>query len=178
MRSKIFLLLPGILLFVLPAAATPIKAVCFTPGEDCRSLIVDEINQAKTSIRIQAYSFTCKEIAKALTDAHRRKVDVQVVLDKSQKREKYTSATFLHNAGVPVSIDSRHAIQHNKVIVIDGQTVITGSYNFTNAAAARNAENVLVLDDPATAAKYLGNWQQCAKHSESYERQVSPSSQQ
>lgn len=171
MQCKIFLFLSGVLLlFALPASATPIKAVCFTPGEDCRTLIVDEINQAKTAIRVQAYSFTCKEIARALTDAHKRKVDVQVVLDKSQKTDKYTSATFLHNAGVPVSIDTRHAIQHNKVIVIDGQIVITGSYNFTNSAAVRNAENVLVLDDRATAAKYLGNWLQCAKHSEIYGR--------
>ncbi len=66
-------------------------------------------------------------------DAHKRGVEVQVVLDKSQRTEKYSSADFLVNMGIPVRIDARHAIAHNKVMVIDGQTVITGSFNFTKA---------------------------------------------
>jgi phosphatidylserine/phosphatidylglycerophosphate/cardiolipin synthase-like enzyme len=67
---------------------------------------------------------------------------VQVILDKSQRTEKYSSADFLANQGVPTMIDAHHAIAHNKVIVIDGETVLTGSFNFTKAAQEKNAEHV------------------------------------
>jgi len=94
-----------------------------------------------------------------------------VILDKSQKTEKYSSADFLAHAGIPVQIDAAHAIAHNKVMVIDGETVITGSFNFTKAAKERNAENLLVIRSKELAAKYLENWQLHAKHSERYDGQ-------
>jgi hypothetical protein len=96
---------------------------------------------AKRTILVQAYSFTSAPIAKALLDAHTRGVQVQVILDTSQRNEKYSSADFLANQGVPTTIDANHAISHNKVMIIDGETVITGSFNFTKAAQEKNAEN-------------------------------------
>ena len=71
--------------------------------------------------------------------------------------------------GIPVKIDAKHAIAHNKVMVIDDQTVITGSFNFTKAAEEQNAENLLVIYDKVLAAKYVGNWQTHAEHSEAYQ---------
>lgn len=115
-----------------------------------------------------AYSFTSALIAKAIVDAHRRGVHVEVILDSSQRSEKYSEADFLHNMGIPVRIDAKHQIAHNKVMVIDGQTVITGSFNFTNAAEEHNAENLLVIRDKALAEKYTANWQVHAAHSEEY----------
>ncbi len=128
-----------------------------------------EIDAAKTTILVQAYSFTSAPIAKALVEAHKRGVDVRVILDKSQRTEKYSEADFLHNVGIPTWIDAKHAIAHNKVIVIDGETVITGSFNFTKAAEEHNAENMLVIRDSALAAKYAANWQAHVEHSEAYE---------
>jgi phosphatidylserine/phosphatidylglycerophosphate/cardiolipin synthase-like enzyme len=119
--------------------------VCFTPGGYCTDLIVDAIAGAKTSILVQAYSFTSAPIAKALLDAHRRGVQVRVILDKSQRTEKYSSADFLANQGVPTLIDANHAISHNKVMILDGETVITGSFNCTKAVREKNAENVLII---------------------------------
>jgi phosphatidylserine/phosphatidylglycerophosphate/cardiolipin synthase-like enzyme len=78
---------------------------------------------------------------------------VQVILDSSQRSEKYSSADFVRNAGIPCLIDNAHAIAHNKVMVIDGQTVITGSFNFTKAAEVNNAENLLIIHDATLAAK-------------------------
>jgi phosphatidylserine/phosphatidylglycerophosphate/cardiolipin synthase-like enzyme len=101
---------------------------------------------------VQAYSFTSASIAKALLEAHERGVQVQVILDKSQGTEKYSSADFLANQGVPTMIDANHAIAHNKIIIIDGETVITGSFNFTKAAQEKNAEKVLIIRDKALAA--------------------------
>jgi len=126
-------------------------------------------SKASNSILVQAYSFTSAPIAKALVEAHKRGVKVQVILDKSQRTEKYSSADFLTHAGIETMIDAKHAIAHNKVIVIDGSVVITGSFNFTKAAEEKNAENLLVIRDAGLAGKYVGNWKDHAGHSEGYE---------
>jgi phosphatidylserine/phosphatidylglycerophosphate/cardiolipin synthase-like enzyme len=124
-----------------PTATQPSTAggttACYTPGGNCPDLVVNAVGGAKTSILVQAYSFTSAPIAKALLDAHKRGVQVQVILDKSQRTEKYSSADFLANQGAPTLIDASHAISHNKVMVIDGETVLTGSFNFTKAARRR-----------------------------------------
>jgi phosphatidylserine/phosphatidylglycerophosphate/cardiolipin synthase-like enzyme len=90
-------------------------------------------------------------------------------LDKSQRTEKYSSATFLVNMGIPTLIDAQHAIAHNKIMIVDGETVITGSFNFTKNAEENNAENLLVIRSPELAAKYTANWKDHAGHSEPYE---------
>ncbi|MHB9148248.1 MAG: phospholipase D family nuclease [Candidatus Amoebophilus sp.] len=112
----------------------------FSPRGGATEAIVKEINSAKSEILIQAYSFTSKPIAKALVDARKRGIKIEAVLDKSQRREKYTSADFVAHAGIPTYIDSAHAIAHNKIIIIDRSTLITGSFNFTKAAEEKNAE--------------------------------------
>jgi phosphatidylserine/phosphatidylglycerophosphate/cardiolipin synthase-like enzyme len=126
------------------------------------------LGDAKRTVLVQAYSFTSAPIAKALLDAHKRGVQVQVVLDKSQRTQKYSSADFLANQGVPTMIDANHAISHNKVIIIDSETVITGSFNFTKAAQTQNAENLLIIRDPALAAQYTTNWEAHRQHSQLY----------
>ena len=105
------------------------------------------MNAATQQILVQAYSFTSAPIAKALVDVHKREVKVLAVLDKANETDKYSAATFLVNAGIQTLIDDKHAIAHNKVMVIDSTTVITGSFNFTKAAEERNAENLLVIKE-------------------------------
>jgi phosphatidylserine/phosphatidylglycerophosphate/cardiolipin synthase-like enzyme len=112
----------------------PQIAVYFSPHGGCTDAVVRELNAAKESVLVQAYSFTSAPIAKALMEAHKRGVKVQVILDKSQRTEKYSSATFFLNVGIPTFIDSQNGLAHNKVMVIDGHIVITGSFNFTKAA--------------------------------------------
>ena len=141
----------------------------FSPNGGCTQAVVDSLNAAKKSVLVQAYSFTSAPIARALVDAKKRGVDVQVILDKSQRTERYTSATFLANEGVPTYIDPVHKIAHNKVMVIDGETVITGSFNFTKAAENGNAENLLVITHaPELAQRYTANWKEHLAHSETY----------
>jgi TonB family protein len=67
-----------------------------------------------------------------------------------------------------VKIDAQHAIAHNKVMIIDGETVITGSFNFTKAAEETNAENLLVIQDKRLASAYTKNCLEHEKHSEVY----------
>jgi phosphatidylserine/phosphatidylglycerophosphate/cardiolipin synthase-like enzyme len=143
--------------------------VCFSPNGGCTESIVKEINVAKSEILVQAYSFTSAPIAKALLNAHKRGVKVEAILDKSQRKERYTSATFISNAGIPTFIDDKHAIAHNKIMIIDRETVITGSFNFTKAAEEKNAENLLIIRNKDLAKIYLENWEKHKEHSEKYE---------
>jgi phosphatidylserine/phosphatidylglycerophosphate/cardiolipin synthase-like enzyme len=161
-------LLVLLLAFAVHATAADIK-VYFSPDGGCTEAVVDNLNKATNTVLVQAYFFTSAPIAKALVDAEKRGVKIQVILDKSQRREKYTEADFLLHAGVPTWIDAKHAIAHNKIMVIDSHTVLTGSFNFTKAAEVNNAENLLVIDDVALAKKYTDNWQKHLAHSEKYE---------
>lgn len=141
----------------------------FSPNGGCTDAVVSALQAAKKTALVQAYSFTSAPIAKALVDAKKRGVDVRVILDKSQRTERYTGATFLANEGVPVFIDADHRIAHNKVMVIDAQTVITGSFNFTKEAERGNAENVLlILHAPKLAQRYGDNWNEHLAHSRKY----------
>ena len=154
---------------VFSAPSTSPIAVYFSPDGGCTQAIVAELQKAKSTIFVQAYSFTSTPIAKALIEAHKRGVKVQVILDKSQRSEKYSSADFVAHAGIETLIDAKHAIAHNKIMVIDGAVVITGSFNFTKAAEEKNAENLLIIQDTALAARYIENWKVHASHSEPYE---------
>jgi phosphatidylserine/phosphatidylglycerophosphate/cardiolipin synthase-like enzyme len=171
---KRFSLVIVLLLSLLPVhgiamPSTGTVEVFFSPNGGATESIVREIGKARNEILVQAYSFTSKPIAKALLDAHRRGVKVVAVLDKSQRTERYSGATFLVNAGIPVYIDDQHAIAHNKIMIIDRQTLITGSFNFTRAAEERNAENLLVLKgNPQLVEKYLKNFEEHKGHSEPY----------
>jgi len=150
--------------------SAPTWEVYFAPDGGCTQAIVKELHNAQQTVRVQAYSFTSTPIAKALVAAKQRDVRVEAILDKSNDTEKYSAATFLLHADIPTFLDARHAIAHNKVIVIDDHTVITGSFNFTKAAEEHNAENLLILHDSALAARYTVNWKAHLAHSEVYQR--------
>jgi phosphatidylserine/phosphatidylglycerophosphate/cardiolipin synthase-like enzyme len=84
-----------------PVTPLPPIQVYFSPKGGCTEAVVRELNAAKTSVLVQAYSFTSTPIAKALLEAHKRGVRVQVILDKFQRTEKYSEADFLVNVGIP-----------------------------------------------------------------------------
>lgn len=142
--------------------------VYFSPHGGCTEAIIREVGKAKISILVQAYIFTSAEIGKGILEAHKRGVKVQVILDKSQRKTQYAPADFFANAGIQTRIDSVHAIAHNKVMIIDGETVITGSFNFTKSAEENNAENLLIVHDRKLAERYTKNWDEHARHSEVY----------
>ena len=105
---------------------------------------------------MQAYSFTSKPIAAALDRAEARGVVVHVILDKSNLKETTYADAEVVRHGISVLVDAKHSIAHNKIIVIDGQVAITGSFNFTMQAENSNAENLLVIHDRALAAALPG----------------------
>jgi phosphatidylserine/phosphatidylglycerophosphate/cardiolipin synthase-like enzyme len=140
-------------------------AVYFSPQGGCTEAVVTAVANARTSLHVQAYSFSSYPIIKAIIAAQTRGVRVEVILDQSQRTEKYSALPALLTAQVPIWIDAVHQIAHNKVMIIDGDTVITGSFNFTRSAEYHNAENLLVVRDKALAARYEANFQEHLRHS-------------
>ena len=133
--------------------------LCFTPPSGCGKVIADLIAKASESIYVQAYGITSTEIVNELIAAHGRGVKVLVLLDKSNLHDKHSKMNEMQEAGIEVSIDKVPGIAHNnKVIIIDLQKVVTGSFNFTKSADGRNAENVIIVNDKKIAERYLQNW--------------------
>lgn len=142
--------------------------VCFTPQSNCTYKIIQAIKTAKHTILVQAYSFTSRPIIRALVAAKRKNIDVKMLLDKSliiNTDRYYSPIPYFQKKDIWLRIDYLPDIAHNKVIIIDNSTVITGSFNFTRAAQKNNTENVLIISDPKLAQKYTDNWNRRTRQS-------------
>jgi phosphatidylserine/phosphatidylglycerophosphate/cardiolipin synthase-like enzyme len=136
----------------------PSARACFSPGENCEAIIVSAIERARKEILVQAYSFTSSSIADALVNAKNRGVDTRVLYDSSASKDKHSLIPSLIKKGIPCLIDKVSGLAHNKIMVIDHRTVITGSYNWTKAARDRNSENVLLIRNADLAKEYESQW--------------------
>lgn len=136
--------------------------VYFSPNGGCTKAITDLINKSKMSILVQSYSFTSLPIAKALGKAVERGVYVIILIDSKQCGN---ASEVMLRSGVEILYDAKHSIAHNKIIIIDRQVLITGSFNFTYAAENKNAENVLVIRGHDVVEQYYQNWKRHQVHS-------------
>lgn len=139
--------------------------VWFSPNGQCEAEIVSEIDHACSSIFVTAYDFTSRPIADALQRAQTRGVKVAIVQDLSASIELGSVSPLNVARHLDVYLDSHERIMHSKYIILDSQKVLTGSYNWTNNAEHSNAENLVLLDDPATAATFTDDWNKHAAHS-------------
>ncbi|CNI64724.1 phospholipase D family protein [Yersinia aleksiciae] len=126
--------------------------VGFTPESSAGMLVLQTLEQSQKSVDLVAYTFTSKPVANALLAAKRRGVSVRVLADEKSASDRYSAVAFLANQGISVRLNGRYAIQHSKFAVIDGQTVQTGSANYTASAFSRNAENVVVIRNESAVA--------------------------
>lgn len=178
MRFALACLLAGFCLAALATEPLPAKGtvqVLFTPWDDAEGALLKTIGQAKRSIHVQAFVFTSRNIAVALEKAQRRGVNVEMLADAKQATENENSLIRrLHDAGIPIRLEVRYASAHNKLMLIDAEdsesVVVTGSYNFTYSAQARNAENLVILRGNAPLARaYLDNWRRHRDESLAYD---------
>ena len=146
-------------------AQAEVVGIYFTPPSDVAAAVIEVIDQGQSEVLVQAYGFTHNGIAQALVRAHARGVKVKVLLDAKTDATNRFVTDLLVSQQIPLRLDAGHAIAHNKVIVVDGELVITGSFNFTNSAQTRNAENLLVLKSTELADSYKSNWQNHWNHS-------------
>lgn len=143
--------------------------VFFSPGARTDEAIAATIDRAVQRVWIAGYYFTSAPIAKALHEARERKVDVRVVLDRSQATQKYSSASYFYNQGVPIKINARYPVMHHKFLIIDLDTVGFGSMNFTRSGANQNAENFnLFRRWPSLADAYASEFSRLERESEPY----------
>ena len=147
------------------AAASARVEAYFTPGDDVARIIAGHIAAARHTVQVQAYLFTNRRLATALAKAARRGVSVELVGDaKQHEAGGLPVLKGLDRAGVRIWLAADYAAFHNKVVLVDAGTpsavVVTGSYNFTQAAQEKNAENVVVISgSPEVAARFARDFE-------------------
>ena len=136
----------------------------FSPDNDTISPLLKEIQSAKTSIHFMAFAFTHDTLGKAMRDRFKVGVDVQGVFEERQANNQYAEYKSMKDAGLSVVLDENSGAMHHKVIVIDGETVITGSYNFSKNAETRNNENFLIIKgNQEIAEAYVAEFQRITR---------------
>jgi phosphatidylserine/phosphatidylglycerophosphate/cardiolipin synthase-like enzyme len=130
----------------------------FCPEDWCGNKVIYELQDAHHSVRFMTFSFTHDEIGKQLIALQKKGVSVKGVFEKSQNND-YTEYNPLQAAGIDVRWDGNKYNLHHKVFIIDNSTVVTGSFNPTSNGDTRNDENILIIHDPAVAAKYMEEWE-------------------
>ncbi|MBW1679440.1 MAG: phospholipase D family protein [Deltaproteobacteria bacterium] len=148
------------LLFIKPGEKVEVH---FSPGGNIQNLIISKIDRAQEKVEVAMFAFTSKELAWALIRANNRGVKTRVILDGGFIENEFSKHSFLYDREVKVKINLNHlpipgigksyGKMHNKFAVIDGKTVITGSYNWTASAEERNEENLLIFPCSPCLAK-------------------------
>ena len=162
-----------------PGSSTAMQ-VYFSPNGGATHALTDLIDHATKSVWVEAYSFTSRPLIRALVRAHQRGLDVEIILDKSHllkknyRTRRYTrrpspALKAFYTAGIPTYLDARYLIAHNKVMLIDGRIICTGSFNYSYAAAKFNAENMLVIRNvPGLFNQYQANFEFHRRTSQRY----------
>lgn len=160
----------------VPAAGS--IEVAFSPHEGSEQLVIKVVDSAKSQLRILAYSFTSVSLVNALLRAKKRGVDIQLVADEKNNVQDDRSGkaraalSALVNAGIAVRTINTYPIHHDKVIVADRETVELGSFNYSDAAARRNSENVLVnWRNPKLAEVYTRHFERNFRQARAYQLQ-------
>jgi cardiolipin hydrolase len=137
----------------VPAAAAPSRA-CFSPGEGCLQTIVGELGRARKTADICVFTITDDRIATAILGAHQRKVAVRVITDNDKQYDGGSDVDRLRRAGIAVKVDETEHHMHHKFAVLDGASLLNGSYNWTRSAGAFNEENLVVTTEPQLVATF------------------------
>jgi phosphatidylserine/phosphatidylglycerophosphate/cardiolipin synthase-like enzyme len=132
-----------------------IKAVCFSRVEQCDNLLINLISQARKSVYVAIYSFTRDGLARALIDAKNRGVEVKIIIEEENAYGQGSDYRMLKEAGVDIRLDGNPALMHHKFMVVDGEIIVTGSYNWSTAAEDRNDENFVVIRDRSVAERFM-----------------------
>ncbi|MCD6363822.1 MAG: phospholipase D family protein [Synergistetes bacterium] len=149
--KRAFLIVVILSLLFCGAANSLVIEVYFSPNGGCADRIVSLLDSAKSFIDVAMFSFTSRELARALIRAHERGVRVRVLLDRHQAEERFSKGRYLAKRGIFVVYDRMPGLMHNKFCVIDSKIVITGSYNWTASAEKRNQENLVIIHDSKIA---------------------------
>lgn len=146
---------------VLIGGSMPVIAA-FSPSDGVEKLLLAELAGAKKEVRVMAFSFTSQKIAEELVRLKEQGVSVRGLFDRGQAGGKFSRDEELQRHGISVRLaPNPSGKMHHKVILIDGETVITGSYNFSKNAETSNDENILILKNREIAGAFLREFRRC-----------------
>jgi len=131
----------------------------FSPGDDCEDAIVGCIRNATNSIKICVFTISENVISEEIIAAHKRGVSVKIITDNDKLNDKGSDIRWLAGEGIRVRIDEASSHMHHKFCIVDKDTLLTGSYNWTKSAADRNQENLLITEDPKMVKSYLSEFE-------------------
>lgn len=132
--------------------------VFFSPGDDCLNTILSALRNARNTISICVFTISDDRISNEIIDAHRRKINVQVITDNEKVTDKGSDVEMISSAGVPVRIDLSKSHMHHKFAVFDKKLAITGSYNWTRSAEKYNQENIVTSNDKNLVSRFLAEF--------------------
>lgn len=135
--------------------ATEKSDAFFSPGDACRKVIIQQINNADLRLKICVFTISDDQIAKALVASHQRGKEVCIITDNDKSFDQGSDISWLAKAGIAVKMDNTPNHMHHKFMIADDKTLITGSYNWTHSAARFNHENILRTTDGVAVKSFL-----------------------
>lgn len=121
--------------------------------------VMEVLKKAKHSIHFMAFSFTHDGIGQEMMSKAMAGVDVKGVFEKSQSTNDYSEYNRMLQARLPVYMDGNSRNMHHKAIIIDGEIVVCGSFNFSKSADETNDENLLIIYNAAAAKQFEAEFQ-------------------
>jgi phosphatidylserine/phosphatidylglycerophosphate/cardiolipin synthase-like enzyme len=144
--------------------------VFFSPRGGASQAVASEIDKAEKEVLVATYAIDNTAIIESLIVAKKRGVSVKMIVDKGQEGQRYSQAEKLKKNGIETVTDDRHQLFHDKYVVIDGMTVITGSMNHTKSGESKNAENIVIIHDEEVAKKFATDWNEHRQHARAFKR--------
>ena len=121
-------------------------SVYFSPTNKISTTqIIPLINQAKKSIYIPAFYITHNDIIDALINAHKRGIEIKIIVDETSVKGKYVNVNYIKQNGIDLKIENWAGKMHMKSIIIDDDILVIGSMNFTKQGERMNDENCIVI---------------------------------
>jgi phosphatidylserine/phosphatidylglycerophosphate/cardiolipin synthase-like enzyme len=142
-----------ILLLVILAGCVSTEAY-FCKQDPCDQVLIQAIDQADNEINCAIYSFTLDSVSLSLLEARSRGVDVKIVVESQQANVTGSEFHYLRDQGLDILLDGNSRLMHHKFCVIDGETVLTGSYNWSDRATQHNDENLVIIESSETASEF------------------------
>lgn len=129
--------------------------IYFSPQDKAiTNAVLPLIEKAKEYIYIPTFVLTEKRVADALINAHKRGVDVKVIIDALSASNAFTKHELLRQSGISVKTENYAGKMHSKSLIVDDKSTIIGSMNFSNSGEKRNDENLVLINDPKITKMY------------------------
>ncbi len=136
----------------------------FAPEDDVMDKVISTVTTANKSIHFLAFSFTDNKegdnkLAETMIARQKMGISVSGVFEIRGADADSSECATLLKSGAQIALDGNPYTLHHKVIIVDSQTVIFGSFNFSISANKNNDENLLIIHDPKLASEFENEFQ-------------------